>query len=36
VDFPMQRAAERFTWWTLAVLAVRAGSTDNDSRETSR
>ncbi len=24
VDFPLQRPAETFTWWTLAVLAVLA------------
>jgi O-antigen ligase len=34
VDFPMQRPVERFTWWTLAVLATRAGADRLESRET--
>jgi O-antigen ligase len=36
VDFPMQRPAERFTWWTLAVLATTAGADRLESRETSQ
>jgi O-antigen ligase len=34
VDFPMQRPAERFTWWTLAVLAATAGADGLEPRET--
>ena len=34
VDFPLQRPVERFTWWTLAVLA--AGSRAGDSGEMDR
>jgi O-antigen ligase len=36
VDFPMQRPVERFTWWTLAVLATGGGAIRLDPRETRR
>jgi len=34
VDFPLQRPAERFAWWTLAVLATTAGTRDRVSQRT--